>query len=120
MARLATHIWVQAQVRICDLHFLPAVVTHRGDANAGTVVVRIVRGPNRNLLLRRHTTGDGALAWMAVGTPPGRAVAPAEAFIDDAAADAYIGRERGRDPDLWVLEVEDFQARYWPDQPIGE
>jgi hypothetical protein len=31
--------------------------------------------------------------------------------------DAALARERGRDPDLWVIEVEDRQGRHLLDAP---
>ena len=39
--------------------------------------------------------------------------------MDDAAADAQIAREIWRDPDLWVIEVDDPKERYWPDRSMG-
>ena len=111
--RLATRIWVQAQIRLCDVHSIPLAIVRKGDPQAGAVVVRIVRGRDLNVLLRRHTLPDGASDWMSVG---GARADTDE--IGDVAASAYIEKEVGRDPDLWVIEIEDPKLRYWPDRSI--
>lgn len=107
--RLVTHIWVQAQVKLCDMHAIPAMVVRRGDPDAGAILLRLLRGIDENLLLKRQTMMDGRLDWVVVG---------GDGAIDDAAADEYITRELDRDRDLWVLDVDDPNARYWPDKPI--
>lgn len=125
--RLATRIWVQAQIRLCDIHAIPLAVVRQGDPQAGAVVVRIVRGREINILLRRHTLPDGTSDWMTVGGTPSGSHGdkrlgdkrPAEPEgIPDAAVNAYLEKEIQRDPDLWVIEAEDLKARYWPDRPI--
>lgn len=107
--RLKTSIWVQAQIRLCDLNFIPAVIARRGDPDGGVVLVRLVRGRNENLLLRRQARLDGGADWVAVS---------GDAPLDDAEIDSRIAREVSRDRDLWVLEVDDPKRRYWPDRPI--
>lgn len=107
--RLRSSLWVQAQVRLCDIHFIEAVVARRGDPDAGTVLLRIARGRDNVRLYRRTTAMDGSLAWMAVGG--------AAALTDEAAA-AYIEREAKRDRDLWVLAIEDPRGLYELDAPL--
>lgn len=108
--RLKVHIWVQAQIRLCDVNFISAVVARRGDADAGAVVMRLVRGMQKNLLLRRQVQADGAAKWEPAG---------GGGEVDDAAAGAYLAREIKRDPDIWIVEVDDPKGRYWPDAPIA-
>jgi hypothetical protein len=43
---------------------------------------------------------SGASLWMELARGP------------EAAVDATIGRQRGFDPDLWVIEVEDRAGRH--------
>ena len=109
--RLKARIWVQAQIRVCTVNLIPIAVTHTGDADAGTVLLRLLGRDGRSRLVRRATTADDQLAWMEVGGAG--AVAAAE-------ADAYVAREVARDRDLWVLEIEDFDGRYQLDAPIAQ
>ena len=105
--RLRTGFWVQTQLRVCDLAAIPFVVLKRGDPDAGAVLLRIDKGLRGGaLVLAREYGADGKRRWQpALGEAP----VPAEE------ADAYIARQTARDPDLWVIEVEDPAGRYKPD-----
>lgn len=101
--RLKSELWVKAQLRLCDVELLPAVVARRGDPDAGQVLVKVVRSRIDCDVLARRYIEDGARAWTC-------AVTGAESDCD-----AYIARELDIDPDAWVLEIEDAQGRYRPD-----
>jgi len=40
---LTTGLWVSAQVRLCDIAFIPATIVRRGDPDAGTVLLKLNR-----------------------------------------------------------------------------
>jgi hypothetical protein len=104
--RLRTVFWVQTQLRKCDLAAIPFVVLKRGDDDSGAVLLRIDKGARGVLVLAREYGSDGKRQWLPV---VGEGPSPA------SEADSYIERRLGRDPDLWVVEVDDPAGRYQPD-----
>ena len=54
-------------------------------------------------VMTRVTAPDGEPAWMG---------ALGGGLVPEADADAYIARQVGRDPDLWVVEVDDPKGRH--------
>ena len=107
--RLKTSFWVQAQIRICDLSAIPIAILKRGDPDAGTVILRIDRGDSGCEVLNQVRDMDGTMKWMRVGGP---------APISEAEAAPLIERQTKRDPDLWVIEIEDPHNRYQLDAPV--
>jgi hypothetical protein len=100
-ARLKSGIWIKALVRRCDLAAIPIAVTARGDGDAGAVLLKLNGGHAGCSVLTQARGPDGELLWM-------RATGPVP--ITEAEADAYIARQRGRDPDVWVVEIENGSA----------
>jgi hypothetical protein len=104
--RLTADIWVSAyltRLRLCEI---PAFVVQRGDSTAGAVLVKLNTLDGRATCYQRSfdvMTGDRK--WMVL-------VAGEERDID-----ASIAKQRGFDPDLWVIEVEDREGRHLLDQP---
>ena len=110
--RLKSRIWVQAQIRMCDLAHLPVYVVSRGDPDAGVIILRLNRLDGTCHLFTQARTAAGERAWTKASG------ADAEGRLEDAAADAYIARQRKFDPDLWVIEIEDPERRYLLDADI--
>lgn len=108
-ARLKTRLVVQAAVRLCSVRAVPVAVTRRGDEDAGTILVKLNRFDLGCTVLVETRAPDGARAWLR---------ATGEAPVSEADADAYIARQRGRDPDLWVVEIDSLSADAVLDAPV--
>ncbi|HUN50634.1 MAG TPA: DUF1491 family protein [Candidatus Sulfotelmatobacter sp.] len=100
--RLKTELWVLATVRRCSVENVPCTVARRGDRDAGAVLLKINRFAEGCSVLAQSRTLDGELVWSR-GTGPEP--------VGETEADAYIARQIKRDPDLWVVEIEDRQGR---------
>lgn len=100
--RLKTRLQVLAAVRLCAVHSIPIVVARRGDDDAGTILIKLNQLERGFIVMAQTRTGTGDLAWLrATGEVP----------VDEPTADAYIQRQLKRDPDLWVVEIEDREGR---------
>ena len=83
-------------LRLADLAGRSGVVLRRGDPDSGGVLC-VLRGRDGLVVLSQVRDAEGRPAWLR-----GSGAAP----LDQAAADAYVDRQVGRDPDLWVLEFD--------------
>ena len=97
--RLTSGFWVAAYLTRLRLAGIPAYVT-RGDENAGAVVVKVATLDGRAQAFRpQFDLATDARSWVTLAEGP------------EAEVDALLARERKRDPDLWVIELEDRQGR---------
>ena len=94
--RLPTEFWVTAQLRRFSSAGTGAYLIRRGDAERGTVIVRLVSLQGVRILTQVRDM-EGRLGWMSV--KEGTVLPPVE-------ADAYVDRAVARDSDVWVIEVE--------------
>jgi hypothetical protein len=104
--RLTTGFWVQAYLTRLRLADIPAFVTARGDGSAGAVIVKVNRLDGTATAWQRGfdlATGERAWSVLAEGA--------------EAEVDAALARQRGYDPDLWLIEVEDRAGRSLLDEP---
>ena len=103
--RLASGVWVSAYLTRLRLADIPAYVTAKGDAQAGAVAVKVaLLDGTARAYERRSDLLTGARAWMLLAEGP------------EAEVDVLLARARSRDPDLWVIELEDRQGRTLLDQ----
>ena len=108
-SRLSSDVWVGALIRRAELGGAFAMILCKGDARAGAVLVKAAdRRAGVVKLYAEAVRGDGERVWMQPR--------PSE---DEAALDAYIDRARARDPDVWVVEVEDTQGRHFLTEPVS-
>ncbi|MDF0600819.1 DUF1491 family protein [Psychromarinibacter sp. C21-152] len=106
MARLSAELWVQAYLTRLRLADIPAFVVAKGDATAGAVLVK--QNPldgTARLFQRSVDLMTGARTWVVLADGP------------EAGVDASVAKQRGFDPDLWVIEVEDRAGRHLLDEP---
>jgi hypothetical protein len=96
-ARLKAGVRVKALIRRCDLAAIGVAVTARGDPDAGAILIRLDARNEGSTVLSEARSQAGALVWL-------RATGPMP--VSNADADAYIDRQRRRDPDLWVIEID--------------
>ena len=105
MSRLTADFWVQAYLARLRLNDIPAFVTAHGDDTAGAVLVKLNTLDGQAVAFHReYDLMTGARAWVEL------------AGGDERDVDAAIARQRGFDPDLWVIEVEDRQGRHLLDE----
>jgi hypothetical protein len=108
-ARLKSGIWVQALIRRCDLAAIGVAVAARGDSDAGAILLKLNDRDAGCTVLAQTRRPDGAPVWLrATGAAP----------VAEADADAYIARQRARDPDLWVIEIESGSPESLLDAPV--
>jgi hypothetical protein len=101
--KLSTDFWVSALIRRVEQGGGFAYVTRKGDARAGSVILKIINSRTREvMILREAISGDetGDSVWMR----------PIKAE-DEATLDAYIERQKRIDSDLWVIEIEDAEGK---------
>jgi hypothetical protein len=103
--RLTAEFWVQAYLARLRLADIPAFLLRRGDATAGAVMVKLNTLDGRAKAFARSWDASGARVWTVLAEG-------AEAEVD-----AALARQRGYDPDLWLIEVEDRAGRHLLDEP---
>ena len=99
---------MQALVRRVQGNMCAAYVMSRGDKDAGGIFVRVSRLDGTVGVLNMFTDMNGMQSFRVV-LPPG---------TEEAESDALIRREMQRDPDVWVVDIEDTKGRHFLDGKI--
>tara|TARA_R110002096_G_scaffold14582_2_gene50615 strand:+ start:30703 stop:31035 length:333 start_codon:yes stop_codon:yes gene_type:complete len=98
--RLTTEFWISAYRMRLQLAEIPAFITSKGDATAGAVLVKLNTLNGQAKVFQRAYDADFNRVWTVLSEGVERDV------------DQAISNQRGFDPDLWVIEVEDRDGRH--------
>ena len=105
MPRLTARFWVDAYLARLRMFDISAFVVAHGDDTGGAVLVKMATLDGQAAVFQRSfdlMTGDRKWVELTKG--------------DERDVDEAITRQRGFDPDLWVIEVEDRQGRHLLDE----
>jgi hypothetical protein len=106
-SRLRARVWIDACLTVCRAESVAATVLAKGDPDGGAILLKWRRPDGQGSVLAPFTDMDGQRYWTrSTGAEP----------VAEAECDAYWQRQRARDRDLWVLEIESRDL--W--HPLGE
>lgn len=108
--RLASGVEVSALIRRIEGMGGHAMVLAKGDRDAGAILLVLAERGVVKALLDRAFDGSGGYRWRQTSTQD---VDGYQKLAD------YIGRRRGRDPDLWVVELDVAGVERFADEMIA-
>ena len=99
--QLPTALLVEGHLTNLTAKAIPYYFVQKGNPSSGLLLLKLngLKGRVRLLMQERDFIED-TLVWAA---------ALNEEEVEETEADAYIQRAISRDPDLWVLEIEDAE-----------
>ncbi len=104
---LKTSIWISALIKRAEIGGAFAHIIHKGDADFGSALIKIVISRVETKLLTPSRNGQGDLIWVDLSTQ----IAKNTTFSLEASIDEYIQKRINQDSDLWVVEIEDTKGR---------
>ena len=96
--QLPTALWVEGHLRQLEAQAIPYYVVNRGNHASGTVMLKLFAPGQGCKLLQQQRDFVGNMAWTN---------ALPQDVVEESKADDYIRRAITRDPDIWVIEIED-------------
>ena len=97
--RLPTSLWVEACLAPLNAKGVYYYFIQKGNPASGLLLLKLNGMDGRiKILSQERDFLQDTLAWVNVLN---------EEVVEENEADAYIKRACDRDPDLWVLEIED-------------
>lgn len=109
MTELKARFWVDALRWRAESAGASVYIARRGDPDAGVVLVKVAMPQRLAQLYAPARDMDGERVWTCpVGSQPSQ----------EDLVTAYIDRRLDRDPDLWVVEIEDVKGRHFLEEPV--
>jgi len=111
MSELKARFWIDALRWRVEAAGASVYVARRGDPDAGAVLVKVLLEQRTARLFAPVRNFEGERVWA---QPLG------EAPVPEQDADAYAARRAERDPDLWVVEIDDPGGRHFLGEPLEQ
>lgn len=103
---LKTDFWVSALIKRCEIGGASAFISHKGDHENGSVLIKIVPKMRFARLLIPSRNLDGELIFIDMT----QKIAP-NTEENELDIDEYIKKRLKSDNDLWIVEIEDKHGR---------
>ena len=100
--RLTRSILALTAIALVALSGMALVDAKQASAEGGAILLKINQLAEGCRVLSQARALDGVLGWLA---------AFKGALVAETEADAYLARAAARDPDIWVVEIEDRSGR---------
>lgn len=97
MIRLPSHLLIAALIRSVQAHGGFAMVLHKGDADAGSILIQTAEKGGFTGLYERVANGRGGYALEPVATSH---------WGESHALAQYLEKRIRTDPDLWLIELD--------------
>ena len=98
---LPTELWLTTQLHTLSLSGIPYYIVNKGNHASGMVMVKMssieMNAEPPCPLYQQQRNIDGEMGWIEIYD---------DTNIAQEQVDAYIRRAIDRDPDLWVVEIE--------------
>lgn len=109
MSDLKARFWIDALRWRAEAAGASIYIARRGDPDAGAVLVKVLLKERTARLFAPVRNFEGERVWA---QPLGADSVP------ETEVDAYAERRADRDPDLWVVEIDDPKGRHFLEEPL--
>lgn len=96
--RIPTHLLMDIHLRRLTTEGVPYYILNKGAPASGTILLKLNNRQNGCVVLQQQRDLEGVMGWMKLFKGQ---------VVEESEADAYIKRAVDRDPDVWVVEVEE-------------
>jgi hypothetical protein len=96
-ARLPAHLEIAGLIRLAQAGGGFASVLHKGERDAGAIVLVLTERGGNPRLFERMPSADGDRIWQH------RVIEDIDKY---AVLDQYLTRRQAQDPDLWIVELD--------------
>lgn len=109
MNELKARFWIDALRWRAEAAGASVYIARRGDPDAGAVLVKVLLEERSARLFAPVRNFEGERVWT---QPLG------DGAVIESDVDAYAARRADRDPDLWVVEIDDAKGRHFLEEPL--